>query len=1008
MSQPAPEEVSLLRSNQVDETFDEDNVSDTSSFRHSNDIEQGQSNAYASDAISTPLTQPQSPVILLLKSALGFNKAPFSLLFVIAYAAIVLVSYLVQTQEPSIDISGYPLKFISDAWIDLQQISRDFHSYSSHANDRVHDYILQQISDITIGSDKDYIEYDDDVRRVLFQDKDVFTPSIIGRVNYYESNNVLAKVVGSDPSLDAVLLSAHYDSVPTAYGTTDDGAGIASMLSILRYYADESTPQPLRSIVFNFNNNEEFGLLGAESFFYHPWSNNVSVFLNLEGTGAGGRAILFRASDYGVAKHFKAASTPHANSIFQQGFSDGIVRSETDYKVYTKKGLRGLDVAFYKPRNLYHTRRDSIRGSSKAALSHMFTNALDVTQSLANAKRGDFDAVPDDKKPAVFFDIFGTHLIVFPLSLLFKFNVIGIVGGALIVSLLFFTVLKTKSWNIGLRGWLRGVISLALSTVVTFTVAYWVQDYNELIVVSSFLAPFFLLLSVFLLTNYLVLSISFYLKPVSDQKLVVFLESAVLLWSLLIVSTVHIAKRKATGEFLITIVYYLYTFAIILGLLGILAVKSEDSVDDEHTINSHTSTTSKLKHVARRSLSFDWSIQFFLVIPIGFYIVYNSGLLIFEALHHNALEGASGASTVYTVVTFASIASGFLVLPFIHRFHALVGVILLIMLVVTSVLSFVPFPLSHQAPMKIRFLQSIDLDKASSNGKGPHSEVSVLARTGYGYQVLSDLPSVKTRSLPITCKPYGHDDSEVCSYEGPRPWVISDKSKDAAADYSTWLNVTVLNKGETANKHKRSLTQKRVQKVIGKQINYDDDDDDNFGPFKGEIFIEAKENRVCTISFNTTTFSSNDGTASPVRIVTVYHDDPINRGNSSNEYFLGSPHVQTDEPDVLKWYKGINDVTIHKLNWTQPGYHLEFQWIPRWYEAGHREMSLESLPNKRSLGLQITCQWAEYDGGSIVAGELKRKVPALDEVLEYGPPWVSWTNWGRGLVEVKKYVELTP
>ena len=71
-------------------------------------------------------------------------------------------------------------------------------------------------------------------------------------------------------------------------------------------------------------------------------------------------------------------------------------------------------------------------------------------------------------------------------------------------------------------------------------------------------------------------------------------------------------------------------------------------------------------------------------------------------------------------------------------------------------------------------------------------------------------------------------------------------------------------------------------------------------------------------------------------------------------------------------------------------------------------MSLESLPNKRSLGLQITCQWAEYDGESIVAGELKRKVPALDEVLEYGPPWVSWTNWGRGLVEVKKYVELTP
>lgn len=1005
MSQSVSEEEPLLNSNQIG-VVDEDNETETASFTQSNDIE-GQNAIPVSDTISTRSKKSKNPLVSFLKSTFGFNQIPFSLLFVITYAAIVLVSYLVQTQDPSADSSVYPPKFVFEAWTDLQQISREFHSYSSHANDRVHDYILQQVTKISIDTSKDYIRYDDDVRRVLFQDKDVFTPSIIGRVNYYESNNILVKVQGSDSSLDAVLLSAHYDSVPTAYGTTDDGAGIASMLSILRYYADESTPQPLRSIVFNFNNNEEFGLLGAESFFYHPWSNNVSVFLNLEGTGAGGRAILFRASDYGVAKHFKAATSPHANSIFQQGFSDGLVRSETDYKVYTKKGLRGLDVAFYKPRNLYHTRRDSIRGSSKGALSHMFTNALDVTRSLANAERGDFDAVPDDKKPAVFFDIFGAHLIVIPLSFLFKLNIIGIIGGALMVSLLLFAVLKTKSWTIGLRGWLRGIVSLVLSTSITFFTAFWIQDHNELIVVSSFFGPFFLLASVFLLTNYIVLSLGCYLKPVSDQKLVIFLESLVVLWVFLVISTIHITKRKATGEFLITIIYYLYTFAIILGLLGIFAVKSEESTNNESPIDSHKSTASKLKYAACRSLSFDWSIQFILVIPVGFYILYSSGILVFEALHHNALEGASGASTVYTVLTVMSFATGFLVLPFIHKFHVLVGVILMILLVSTSVMSLIPFPLSHEAPMKIRFLQSIDLDGVNGTDKSPKSEVSILARTGYGYKVLSDFPSIKTGNLPITCKPYGSDDAEVCSYEGLRPWIISNHDQNVAADYSDWLNVTVLNKGENSNKQKLSFTQQQLQKVVGIE-NIEDDDDENFGPFKGEIFIEAKENRVCSIAFNTTTFSSNDGTASPVRIVTIYHDDPIKRGNLSKSYSFAGSQYKEEEPDVLKWYKGINDVTIHKLNWTQPGYHIEFQWIPRWYEAGQQKLNEQAAVKKSALGLQITCQWAEYDGESVVAGELKRKIPALDEALEYGPPWVSWTNWGRGLVEVKKYVELSP
>jgi hypothetical protein len=46
-------------------------------------------------------------------------------------------------------------------------------------------------------------------------------------------NNILAHLDGTQPG-DAVLLSAHYDSVPAGPGYSDDGVGVASVLEIAR------------------------------------------------------------------------------------------------------------------------------------------------------------------------------------------------------------------------------------------------------------------------------------------------------------------------------------------------------------------------------------------------------------------------------------------------------------------------------------------------------------------------------------------------------------------------------------------------------------------------------------------------------------------------------------------------------------------------------------------------------------------------------------------------------
>ncbi|ODQ68451.1 Zn-dependent exopeptidase, partial [Nadsonia fulvescens var. elongata DSM 6958] len=313
---------------------------------------------------------------------------------------------------------------LSHSWHDLQLLSESPHPYGSRANDKVHDYILQRVRSI-VGHENAKINatVDEDMRPYLFRQDDVFDSSLpSGRVLYYESNNILVKVPGSDPSLPGVLVSAHYDSVPTAYGTTDDGAGIASMLGMLEaiLHNNNDNTLPLRTIVFNFNNNEEFGLLGAESFFEHHWSKEVEFFVNLEGAGAGGRAVLFRGTDLSVVKHFASSRAPHGNSILQHGFDSRLINSETDYKIYSRNGLRGLDIAFYTPRNIYHTKDDSIQGISKEALYHMYGNALDSTLSLANAAEDSLD----NCDRVVYFDILGRYFYVLSLPILFQMDII--------------------------------------------------------------------------------------------------------------------------------------------------------------------------------------------------------------------------------------------------------------------------------------------------------------------------------------------------------------------------------------------------------------------------------------------------------------------------------------------------------------------------------------------------------------------------------------------------------
>ncbi|MBP9826412.1 MAG: M20/M25/M40 family metallo-hydrolase, partial [Thermoanaerobaculia bacterium] len=118
-------------------------------------------------------------------------------------------------------------------------------------------------------------------RRKDFQPVDLettFTAAFPVEHEVVQSQNVLAKITGTDRPDETVIYGAHWDAYgkgePDAQGriyragANDDALGVAALFEIARAF--EAAPPPERSVVFAFWTAEERGLLGSEYYATNP------------------------------------------------------------------------------------------------------------------------------------------------------------------------------------------------------------------------------------------------------------------------------------------------------------------------------------------------------------------------------------------------------------------------------------------------------------------------------------------------------------------------------------------------------------------------------------------------------------------------------------------------------------------------------------------------------------------------------------------------------------------
>src|SRR4029077_5535079 len=123
---------------------------------------------------------------------------------------------------------------------------------------------------------------------------------ITGALRHVRSENVVARIRGSDPSLkrQAVLFTAHWDHKgigPIANGDSiyngaeDNASGVAAMLGAAEALA-QVHPRPRRSLLFVATTAEESGLLGSEAYTRDPLVplEQTAAVINLDVTNVRG------------------------------------------------------------------------------------------------------------------------------------------------------------------------------------------------------------------------------------------------------------------------------------------------------------------------------------------------------------------------------------------------------------------------------------------------------------------------------------------------------------------------------------------------------------------------------------------------------------------------------------------------------------------------------------------------------------------------------------------------
>jgi hypothetical protein len=326
----------------------------------------------------------------------------------IAWMGLTLVVFLaiwLQRPPAAVPATALATEFSAERAIEhLKAIARAPRPIGSANHDAARDYILGQLGALGL---------EPQIQKTTALTEPSASLFLAGTVE-----NILARKRGAGNG-QAVLLVAHYDSVPTGPGANDDGVGVATLLETAR--ALTASPSLETDVIFLFTDAEETGLLGAHAFVTdHPWAKEIEVALNLEARGSGGPVVMFETSPQNgalIRALAKATAYPLANSLSYEIYKR--LPNDTDLTVFKAAGMPGMNFAYIDGLTHYHTALDNLENVDARTVQHHGSYALALCRY--------FGATGDTATPegdAIYFDAFGFLLVRYPAWLAWPLTVV--------------------------------------------------------------------------------------------------------------------------------------------------------------------------------------------------------------------------------------------------------------------------------------------------------------------------------------------------------------------------------------------------------------------------------------------------------------------------------------------------------------------------------------------------------------------------------------------------------
>lgn len=296
---------------------------------------------------------------------------------------------------------------------DVRAIARAPHPLGSIENNRVREYLLVRLRELGANPE---------VQTVTAARTHRSAPDTWAR-----ANNIVGRIPGTNSS-GAIMLAAHYDSVPSGPGAGDDAASVAAILETIR--ALKAGGALRNDLIVLFSDGEELGMIGAQGFVEnYPAAHDVKEVLNFEMRGDEGMSVLFQTNARAawlIDQFAAVAPVPRATSAGAPAYR--LMPNDTDLTVFLENGMAGMNFAASGGLPRYHTMLDNPDLLDKRTIQHQGSYVLSMARRLGAV------ALDDPRRDDEVYFVVGATMVHYvtrlaiPLAILVALLVAGVIG----------------------------------------------------------------------------------------------------------------------------------------------------------------------------------------------------------------------------------------------------------------------------------------------------------------------------------------------------------------------------------------------------------------------------------------------------------------------------------------------------------------------------------------------------------------------------------------------------